>query len=106
MFSHIRALLPGLAFVVALAGCKPAADSTGGKEYDIEGKIVSISADGSEVAIDHKAIAGLMRAMEMKFRVAEPGVVKGLKAGDAVKGRLRVHEGGYTILKLQAETSS
>ena len=106
MFARIRLYLLGSLSVVALMGCSASVERSAGKEYDIEGKIVAVAADGAKVTIDHQAIAGLMKAMEMEFRVAGVGVLKDLKAGDAVKGKLRVQEGVYTILSLQSSSES
>jgi Cu/Ag efflux protein CusF len=109
MQSQIRTYSLGLLIVVTLTGCgsnaeRSVAERSAGKEYDIQGKLTAVAAD--KVTIDHEAIPGLMKAMEMSFRVADPAVVKDVKAGDAVKGRLRVQDGTYTILSLQSAGES
>jgi Cu/Ag efflux protein CusF len=87
---------------VALFGCgdggkKPAASN----EYDVKGKVVSIDLNKPAVTLDHEDIPGLMKAMTMEFRVENAKVLEGLKAGDAVQGRLKKSDGGYTILRLE-----
>jgi len=105
MFSKIRFALLGCA-LAAFTGCSSSVErKDAGKEYDIEGKVTAIAADGAKVTIDHQAIPGLMKAMEMEFR-AEAGALKDVKAGDAVKGKLRVKDGAYTILSLGSVSES
>ena len=106
MFSRTRFVLLGWT-LIALAGCSASVEHSkdAGKEYDIEGKVTAIAADGSKVSVDHQPIQGLMKAMEMEFR-AEAGALKNIKAGDAVKGKLRVKDGVYTIVRLDSAAES
>src|SRR5262249_36341502 len=90
---------------LALAGCQqgptdrqPTAETA--KEYDVKGKVVDVAADRQAVTLDHEDIPGLMKGMTMKFRVADPKVLEGIQAGDAVGGRLKVQAGTYTITQL------
>lgn len=101
MLSRIGLLLLGCA-LVAFAGCASSVDrgQAKGNEHDIEGKVTGIIGDGAKVVIDHQAIPGVMKGMEMEFRVADTSIMKDIKLGDSVKGKLRVQDGTYTIVSL------
>ncbi len=101
MLIPIRWSSLGAVMAVLAAGCSPAAVQKGHKDYDIVGKIIAVAADKSNVTIDHEAIPGLMKEMEMSFPLADANVVKGIQIGDAVKGKLRVQTGTYLVLSLE-----
>lgn len=92
--------------LAAIAGCqnpadtKPAGDAAD-KEYDIKAKVVAIDPDRKGVTLDHEEIPGLMKAMQMKYQVADPKVLDGTAVGDQVSGRLKAHSGTYTITRLE-----
>lgn len=65
------------------------------KQYDIRGKMVSITADKKAVTLDHEEIPRVMMAMRMQFGVESPEVLDSLKPGDAVGGRLKKESGKY-----------
>lgn len=62
------------------------------------GVVTAIEPDGS-LTINHRAIEGLMPAMEMMFRVASPALSKGVRAGDEIE--FDVEGTQYTIQKLR-----
>jgi protein SCO1/2 len=76
-----------------VAGCKSGSDAKE-KTYDIKGKVVSINLQEKEVTLAHEDIPGVMKAMTMPFAVADVKVLEGLKAGDNVKGTLKVDADG------------
>lgn len=84
---------------VLIAGCNP---SSGDKEkiYDITGKIVSLAPEKKTVRLDHEDIPGFMKAMEMDFTVQDAKLLTGLKAGDAIHGKLKVKDSSYVITEL------
>jgi protein SCO1/2 len=92
-----------LAAPLFLTGCggadkgKDAAE----RQYDVKGKVVDIAPDKHSVTLDHEDIPGLMKAMKMKFRVADAQVLEGLQPGDAVQGRLKVQAGDYILTRLE-----
>ena len=97
-----------LASFLALVGCNGATSdapnatgTTAGKEYDIQGKVVAVGADKRSVTLDHEEIPGLMKGMEMKFNVEEPGIMTAIESGDQVAGKLRVKGSDYTITSLK-----
>jgi Cu/Ag efflux protein CusF len=83
----------------AASASAPAAEV---KQYDIKGRIESISADRKTVNLDHEAIPGLMAAMKMDYEVASPDVLQGLAVGDRVSGRFEVRSGSrYVVTTLR-----
>jgi protein SCO1 len=62
---------------------------TGGV-YQLRGIVVSADAARGEVIIDTEAIPGLMGAMTMPYKLAQPEVANELHTGDHVNARLRV----------------
>jgi len=92
---------PALAIPLFLVGCGQTPKETAAKEYDIKGKVTDVAPDKQAVTLDHEDIPGLMKAMKMKFAVADPKVLEGIQAGDQVQGRLRAEDGKYTITRLE-----
>jgi protein SCO1/2 len=86
---------------LVLAGCKQGTEESKDKLYDIKGKVTAVDSAKKEVTLDHEDIPGLMQAMEMPFSVADAKVLEGIKAGDAVQGRLKVESGKYIITELK-----
>jgi protein SCO1/2 len=90
---------------LVLVGCKGGALDTpkpsGTREYDLTGKVVAVAPDRQSVSLDHEEIPGLMMAMKMEYRVADPKLLDDLKPGDTVKGRLKDESGKYTITRLE-----
>lgn len=91
--------------VLVLAGCSNQGGSTGqdaAKVADIKGKVVSVDPGKKTVELDHEAIPELnMKAMKMEYPVADPKLLEGLKAGDAVQGKVKAESGKYTITSLE-----
>jgi protein SCO1 len=81
-----------------LTGCRsdqaddarPAAMPVETATYQLRGIVVSSDATKGIVTIDTEAIPGLMGAMTMPYRLAQPGVATELHAGDHVTARLRI----------------
>jgi protein SCO1/2 len=90
---------------LVLAGCKK--DGKGGgsdqgeADYPIKGKVLKVMPDQKKVRLDHEDIPGLMEAMQMDFAVADTKLLRGLKPGDQVEGRLKVEDGKYVITELK-----
>lgn len=94
----IALLLP----VALLAtGCQKATTSPAEKEFGVAGKVVAIDRAQGTVTLDHEDIPGLMQAMQMEFKVAEPALLDGLSPGDDVQGQLRVQDSGQVISALE-----
>jgi protein SCO1/2 len=107
MFGTLRWVVVAgvLAAAVVVIGCQGQGTGSAGKEsgkvYDIKGKVVSVDAGKKTVTIDHEDIPGLMKAMKMDFKVEDEKVLSGIKAGDAVHGKLRVDAGNYVVTGLE-----
>ena len=71
-----------------------------GKQYDIVGKVTAVDSNKKTVTIDHEAIEGLMSAMEMPYKLDNSQVLKGIKPGDQIRGRLEVRGPDYVITEL------
>jgi protein SCO1 len=83
-----------LFLLVGLVGCEsepPAGElPPTGASYQLRGIVVSSDAAKGVVTIDTEAIPGLMGAMTMPYRLAQPGVATELHPGDHVSARLRI----------------
>jgi Cu/Ag efflux protein CusF len=105
MRSFINTLFVTVAIgtTLALAGCQNSSSSPapGAKVYDVKGKIVSLDAGKKVVTLDHEDIPGFMKAMTMEFAVADAKVLDGLKAGDAVQGKIKSEGGTYAVTSLE-----
>jgi protein SCO1 len=85
--------------VITLQGCRserpaaddrPAAVAADAATYQLKGIVVASDAAKGEVTIDSEAIPGLMGAMIMPYKLAQPGVATELHAGDHLTARLRI----------------
>jgi protein SCO1/2 len=93
-----------MALLLAAAGCSSGKkDGPGGadKLYEIKGKVVDVDTKKPAVTLDHEDIPGLMKAMEMEFRVESDKLLEGLKPGDQVQGRVKKTESGNLITELK-----
>lgn len=88
---------------VLVTGCQNSSSSpsSNAKVYDVKGKVVALDADKKVVTLDHEDIPGLMKAMTMEFTVSDSKVLDGLKAGDAVQGKLKSESGQHTVTSLE-----
>lgn len=69
-----------------------------------QGVISRIDAANGKVGIKHEAIDNLkMPAMTMVFRVADPGLLKDLKVGDAVRFHAENPAGKLTVTAIQKQ---
>lgn len=100
---YLRYGLYSLFLVALVIGCRQATGPSKAKAYPIRGKVVSLDKNASEVTLDHEDIPGLMKAMEMSFKVKDPNLLVGVAAGDAVSGSLEQREDGYLITELRKE---
>jgi protein SCO1/2 len=81
-----KALAIGFALLAA-AGCSGPSD---GREYTLQGQILSVAADHTEASIKHEDIKGLMKAMTMPYKVRDARQLAGLKPGDLITSTLVV----------------
>jgi Cu/Ag efflux protein CusF len=100
-------LAAAVAATAVVSGCNNPSDSSApaktsnAKVYDVTGKVVSFDPAKKVVTLDHEDIPGFMKAMTMEFPVADAKLLDGLKAGDAVRGKITSEGGGYAVTSLE-----
>ncbi len=68
----------------------------------VTGTVKKIDAEAGKITLDHGPIKSLdMDRMTMVFRVADPAMLKALKAGDKVKFDADRVNGQITVTKMQ-----
>jgi protein SCO1/2 len=77
----------GFALAAAAAGCS---GLSGGREYTLQGQILSVAADHTEATIKHEDIKGFMPGMTMPYKVRDARQLADLKAGDLITSTLVV----------------
>lgn len=98
-FVRTGAVVAGVLFL--LNGCGKSPDTGKDKLYDVKGTVVSTDPQKQTVTLDHEDIPGLMKAMKMDFKAADPKLLDGLRPGDAVEGKLKAEAGGYVVTELR-----
>ncbi|MBT3435957.1 MAG: c-type cytochrome [Nitrospinaceae bacterium] len=68
-----------------------------------QGTVVAVVPSGNEVIIDHKEIKGYMGAMIMGYKVAQPSLLKSLKAGDFIQFTINTGEKAITNIRRGGE---
>jgi Cu/Ag efflux protein CusF len=91
MPTHRSAFVLGLCLVVA---CGRTAEHTG------TGSVVAVDQERAMVIIRHEAIPDLMAAMTMRFTVATPAILDGVRSGDRVRFTLRREKNDFLITSL------
>jgi protein SCO1/2 len=74
-----------------LVGCGGAPE-TPAKEYELQGQILAVRPERSEVVIKHGDIKGFMPGMTMPFKVKDGALIKDRQPGDLVTATLVVGE--------------
>ena len=85
-----------VAALVALAGCSQQESSS--NAVTSKARIEEIHTEEGTVVLNHEEIPGLMMAMTMPFRVADSGVLKDVKEGDAVEFDVEQRAQGLTVV--------
>src|SRR5262245_56966150 len=62
------------------------------KEYQLQGQILDVKPDSSEVLVKHEDIPGFMPAMTMPYKVQDAKVLAGKQPGDLITATLVVGE--------------
>ena len=86
----MRVLWVPLTAVLVLAGC--GRTETPAREYQLQGQILAVRPERSEVVIKHGDIKGFMPGMTMPFTVKDGALLQGKEAGDLVTATLVVGE--------------
>jgi len=90
-------LIPALVLLTACGGSKP----VNSREYPLEGEVLRIKADRTEITIKHGDVKGFMPAMTMPFPIKNPTLLEGIAAGDLVKATLVVTDEESFLSTLQ-----
>lgn len=112
-----RSLLPLVLLAGALAGCAepaeppttPAPDAPTDARPDtipsgflVRGVYQGMVYDSAAAIVDHEAISGVMPAMRMPIRVADPAALRSLREGDKIRFRLDDPDGtGYVMVDVE-----
>jgi len=86
----MRVLWVPLTAALVLAGC--GRTETPAREYQLQGQILAVRPERSEVVIKHGDIKGFMPGMTMPFTVKDGALLQGKEAGDLVTATLVVGE--------------
>ena len=77
----------------SLAAVLLAAAACGGpetREYTLQGQVLAVAADHSQITIKHEEIPGFMAAMTMPYKARDAKEFEGLKPGDLINATLVV----------------
>ncbi|WP_233585016.1 copper-binding protein [Aquabacterium soli] len=90
--SSLAALVMGLGLAVSA------------QAQSVDGEVKKVDADAGKVTLKHGEIKNLdMPAMQMSFRVSDPGWLKTLQVGDKVKFTADKVGGQFTITTLEVK---
>ena len=64
------------------------------------GIVREVDLEARRVVIDHREIPGFMKAMAMRFDVADPAMLEGLTPGQSVEFRVSYESGSYRISEI------
>jgi len=80
-----RWLAVALVAGAGMVGChKQAGAPVSTQKYPVRGTILQVNAPSGEISLDAEAIPGLMDAMTMPYKLADPSVMSELHAGDKI----------------------
>ena len=91
-----RRFVACLALLVT-AACSRASEP---RQYELQGQILGIEAERSEVLIKHDAVKDFMPAMTMPFKVRDAGILAGKQPGDLVTATLVVTDRDHHLSSL------
>jgi protein SCO1 len=87
-----------LALLYALTGCRQAPPT---HEYRVVGQILGVDRREARLTLRHEDIKGFMPAMTMPYRVKDPQLLDGRKAGEMVDATLEVQGTDAWITRLR-----
>ena len=87
----MRVLWVPAAAALVIAGCGGSSEAPA-REYQLQGQILAVRPERSEVVIKHQDIKGFMPGMTMPFKVKEGALLQGKEPGDLVTATLVVGE--------------
>lgn len=99
--TNILAALSGVAAAQSLSATPPSTPTTANA---VEGEIKKVDLDSKKLTLKHADIKNLgMPGITMVFRVADPKMLEGLKAGDAVRFTAERIDGALTVTAIETE---
>lgn len=87
----MRVVWGPVAVALLLGGCSRSPDAPA-REYQLQGQILAVRPERSEVVIKHQDIKGFMPGMTMPFKVKDEALLTGKEPGDLVTATLVVGE--------------
>jgi len=81
--------------------------SVSAKDFEAQGTVSAIKTSSQKLTIDHSAIKGLMDAMEMEFKVADPAMLDDVDVGSKINFTLEEDKkGNLTVTDLEVTGTS
>lgn len=78
-------LFAAVAAVASLAGCTREPEA---RRYQLQGQVLAVRVESSEILVRHEDIVGFMPAMTMPYRVKSAKLLEGIAPGDLIDGTL------------------
>ncbi len=79
---------------------KPVVPAEQPKSHPVKGVIMGIMADKTALLVKHEEVPGVMRAMNMMFKV-DPAVLERVKRTDAIQGKMQRRADGWWLLDVE-----
>lgn len=77
-----------------------------GKEFMAEGTVNAVKSSDEKLNISHGEVKGLMGAMTMDFKVADPAMLDDVEAGSKIKFTLEDNNGNLVVTDLEVTGTS
>ena len=90
-------LFAAVAAVASLAGCTRGPEA---RRYQLQGQVLAVRVESSEILVRHEDIVGFMPAMTMPYRVKEAGLLKDRVPGDLITDLQRAGAIGDPLYEL------
>lgn len=78
----------------------PETETVPAKRYEATGTVKALDPQKETITLDHEEIPGLMGAMTMNFRVADPALLEGVSVGNRVRFVLERQPDGLLVAEL------
>ena len=69
--------------------------------YTVRGVFLEPLYDGQAATVRHEAVPGLMPAMQMDLRLADPALLDGLAPGDSIRFRMEDRGSGLQVTEVE-----
>lgn len=94
--------------LLCVFGCKSAKPPVAERRFPIEGRVVAVDPASHTITLNHREVAGYMKAMTMGFAVRDGWVFNAVHPGDTIQATLVVSDNAYleNISVTQASTTA